>query len=366
MASVISFTGTNIFSLFDFLPPLALILVIGTVMSAREFRLALWALIWVVILLTILGLMQISGGLSNLHFYKITNLNSAVGFFSNANHYGVYLLMTIPIVAFLANYSRNNSYGRQNGPFALCVVAIIAALLGVGISGSLGSYLLIIPIFAAILFLSSSTKSKKQIFLTGIIISLIGGLLFDMFVWNGLQSELTEKFTSIDKTTRQNMFDNTFEIGKMFFPFGSGPGSFPEAYRLVEGVTRKTIPHAQNDYIEIFAEFGFLGIMGIFCGLFWVLRLNFQNFFKMNSRGSISNYMLIAVSTVMLHSLFDYSLRTIAVIEVTALKTSVKYSQVQKTCSLEFRKRFRKTILILSKAFRKLFNSALIFVSMQV
>ena len=109
------------------------------------------------------------------------------------------------------------------------------------------------------------------------------------------------------------MFDNTFEIGKRFFPLGSGPGSFPEVYRLIEDFTRKTIPHAHNDYIEIFAEFGFVGIVGILGGVFWIFKLSFQSFFKTSSRGSISNYMLISVFTVMIHSVFDYSLRTIAV-----------------------------------------------------
>jgi len=223
----------TLFSLFDFFPPLAVIMMMGTVVSSREFRLALWTLCVGVIISVFLGLLQVSGGFPEFYLYDITNFGTAVGTFSNANHYGVFLLMCIPLIVFLADYQRSNDYNRQNAINSFCVVAVLSILLGIGISGSLGAYLLIIPVLAATLFLWSSGKRLKQFYLIGIIISILGLLLFDMFIWNGLQSEITDMFTSTDKASRTVMFENTYEIGKMFFPFGSGPGSFEESYRLL-------------------------------------------------------------------------------------------------------------------------------------
>ena len=251
------------FSLFDFLPTLAIILMMGTVVNGQEFSRALWTLGGFVIMSAMLGLLQVSGSFPNLYFYEITNLKSAVGVFSNANHYGILLLICIPLTVFLADHHRSNADFGMNSTYAFCGIAVLSALLGIGLSGSLSSYLLLLPVLAAVMFLWTWGKRLKHIYLTGIVISLLSVLLFDILIWNDLHSEITDRFASVDKTSRTIMFENAYEMGKLYFPFGSGPGSFSDSYRLLEETTRLTTPHAHNDYIEVFVEFGILGLIGI-------------------------------------------------------------------------------------------------------
>lgn len=301
------------FSLFNFLPPLAVILLFGTIVRGREIIIALWMLTVSVILLVVLGLSQVSISDAGFHFYNNTNLNSAVGFFSNANHFGIFLLMCIPIIGFFADYHRKNAHNGQNGVVAFCYIAILSALLGIGASGSLASYLLIIPVIVGTLFLSSSGTKRKQIYLIGLGASLVLAIVLDIFVWNGLQSELIEKLTTVDKNSRQIMFENTYNLGDMFFPFGSGPRSFEDAYRLVEVAGYRTIPHAHNEYVEVFAEFGILGLAGILAVILWLGKTIVQSIRAAKPTSNIGKFLCITVSTVLVHSLVDYSLRTITV-----------------------------------------------------
>jgi len=301
------------FSLFDFLPPLALILMIGTVVTAREIRVAIRTIGFFVILSAILGILQILNVNESLYFYRFTNDRSAVGFFSNANHLGVFVLMAIPIVMCLHSVLRDNYEEYSNKVLVFSIVCIFSGLLGIGASGSLGGFLLIIPVLVGTSFIWTSGEGRKTLYITGITGPLIAALIFDMFIWGNLQSEALAKFTHTHSMDRQTFFENTFNIGKSFFPFGTGPGSFSDIYKLVEETSQKTVPHTHNDYIEIFSEFGALGLCWMFVAVLWLLK-NFWTAFKSRGTfGKISKYFSIPIMVIMVHSLFDYSLRTISV-----------------------------------------------------
>lgn len=306
------------FSLFDFLPPFALIMLMGTVVKAKELKTAFWCVGAFVIVSVTLGILQVSSVNSDLYLYDITNNRSAVGFFSNANHLGVFLLMTIPFAMCLSNFSEYHISEFNKGQ-ALSVICILAALIGVGTSGSLGSYLLIIPVLTATYFIWSPRIKKNSIYLFGIFGSLVGAFLFDLLLWGNLQQEILDKFTSIDATTRQTMFSNTYDIAQRFFPFGSGPGSFSDVYRLVEEAGRKTIPHAHNDYIEILSEFGVFGLAWMILGMLWITKNIWIAFRSKQPSNKIAKYISIAIATVLVHSVVDYSMRTISVMTLMVL-----------------------------------------------
>ena len=122
-----------------------------------------------------------------------------------------------------------------------------------------------------------------------------------------------------DKTSRTIMFENAYEMGKLYFPFGSGPGSFSDSYRLLEETTRLTIPHAHNDYIEVFVEFGIVGLIGMLLTIFWLFKLIFTSFSVKNRlHSNMAKYMSISVCLVVIHSLIDYPLRTTAIMAVVS------------------------------------------------
>ena len=63
----------TLFSLFDFLPPLALILLMGTVVTPREFKVALWSLGAFVIISVVIGMMQV-GGATTMYYLSLIHI----------------------------------------------------------------------------------------------------------------------------------------------------------------------------------------------------------------------------------------------------------------------------------------------------
>lgn len=300
------------FSLFDFLPPIAMLLMMTRVDNIKAIELTVRMLALFTIFSVILGVLQVSN-VGDLHFYEITNDNSAVGFFSNANHMGVFLLMIIPLVMSLPSFLNDRYYETSRRAFVLSIVCILSALLGIGLTGSLGGFLLILPVLAATVFIWKSGEGRSSIYLIGVLVSLVAAFLFDMFVWENLQSEALDKISTTHATDRQTMFANTFNLAKTYFPFGTGPGSFSDVYKLAETATPKTIPHAHNEYVELLLEFGILSIAWIVVTFFWLLKTIRKSFAASGLYGQIPKYFSVVTMVVLTHSLFDYSLRTISI-----------------------------------------------------
>lgn len=303
----------SFYSLFDFLPPIALILMMGTIVKAQEMRWALGTISIFVIFLALLGLIQKADLSDNFYFYRMTNRNSAVGFFSNANHYGLFLLMALPLIMCLTFISREVYKQRSAITLTLSGVCILSVLIGVGLSGSLGGFIFIIPVLIATLFIWTSGQGRLVFYGIGILGPLIAALLLDMFLWGNLQSEALNKLSSTHSLDRHTYFANTMELAKSFFPVGSGPGSFADVYKIVEEATWKTVPHAHNDYIEIYSEFGVLGLTWMLFAFFWVLNNIRKAFYRDNNIGKISKFFSISITVVLIYSMFDYSLRTLSV-----------------------------------------------------
>ena len=302
----------SLFSLFDFLPPIALLLMIGNGVTFKEIEYTIRTIGFFAIGSVILGVLQVTN-VSDFYLYEITNRGSAVGFFSNANHFGLFLLMSIPLVISLPSFLVDVHYDYSRRAFVFGIVCAVSALLGIGLTGSLGGFLLIVPVLVATTFIWKSGEGRTSIYLISILASLVAAFLFDMFIWENLQSEALDKISSTHATDRQTMFVNTFNMSKDFLPLGTGPGSFPDMYKLVETATRKTVPHAHNDYIEMFLEFGIFSIIWIVATFIWIQRKVWRAFRVSGLYGKISKYFSIAIVTVMIHSFVDYSLRTIGV-----------------------------------------------------
>lgn len=314
----------SLFSLFDFLPPVALLLMMGTVVTDKEIDYSIRAIGFFAISSVVLGVLQVSGLGDGFYFYEITNDNSAVGFFSNANHFGVFLLMTIPIVLFPAVANGRNYEGMSNSVMLFSIICILIALLGVGLTGSLGNVLLILPVVLATFFIWTSGRGRPSIYLIGIFGPLIAVFLFDLFLWENLQSEAVEKLANTHAMDRQTMFANTVEIGRTYFPIGTGPGSLADVYKLVEVASPKTIPHSHNDYLEIFAEFGAVGLFWMLLAGFWLAKNIWKPF--QSSTSSIGKFFTIPIIVVLVHTTFDYSLRTISVMTLFVFSLCVLIS----------------------------------------
>ncbi len=301
---------TTLFSMFDFLPPFALLMMVGVFASRREINLALRAVLIFAVFTVFLGVAQLSGLNESLYFYKFTNHGTAVGFFSNANHQASFLLMTLPIAAVISVNSVQKSL-EDNFLTVLSMLAFFTLLIGVFLTSSVAGYgLAVYVLLATILLCVPNSGGKKKYFwaVSGIIVTVV---LSDFLFLSGHSGELLSEFKGSGHASRRVLFADSYQAIKDFFPFGSGLGSFDNVYRLYEQAGESTIPHAHNDFLEAVLELGIFAIILIAAFLIWFGNLAYKAITSQRSSSLFAKGAFVSISSVFIHSMVDYPLRNI-------------------------------------------------------
>jgi O-antigen ligase len=156
--------------------------------------------------------------------------------------------------------------------------------------------------------------------------ALVASVLIVQFALFGiLQTFAADPF----EDGRRTYMHPTLQAAATYSPLGSGLGTFREAYQPFErispvGAEKVIVNHAHNDYLELWMATGWLVIP---CALFLFGSLISAGFFH-RSHESKSGRMhrltaVIALLVPVLHSLFDYPLRTTAHIAVVGLLAGI-------------------------------------------
>lgn len=308
----------TLFSLFDFLPPVAVFLGIGTFVTTKELDRAIGTVIIFGCVTVFVGIAQSSGVFEHLYFYSITNYKLPVGFFSNANHQASFLAMIIPFVVGSLSMKLQRivvGHNDQKLIFVFASLALIVLIAGVLFTRSIAGYLLAFFGFMAMGVIQCLNANIKIRYITLVAIIICLLMLLDFLYLGNYLGEITEKLSSAEfsETSRVIIFSNTIEIAKSFFPFGSGPGSFSDIYKYYEDISKVTVPHAHNDFLEILAELGLLGGIWLLAFFIWWARITWQFIVKYRERKKIEQCAYISALLVIVHSLIDYPLRTISI-----------------------------------------------------
>ena len=305
------------------LPPTALLFAVLVMdLKQRVWLLALAA--GLALVSVVLGLLQLLNGPgSPLYFHQFTSPNRAVGFFANPNHFTALLYATLPLAsALMAGFM-----GRRARIVAIACGAIaFAYLVGLSISGSRTALLLGGMSLAASFLLMA--RSGAFAGLARRRLAFVGGLaaltIVPVLMGVGL-------LTILDRLGSQDLIDDlrwqilpaSVSQAWAYFPFGSGLGTFEKAYALNESVSLlipSFINHVHNDWVEVLYEAGVLGLVPMgFCALV-LARMSLG---AARAEPSLSAYLqaggAIAVGLLLLHSLWDYPLRTQACLSVMAI-----------------------------------------------
>lgn len=260
-----------------------------------------------------------------LYFYEITNPNSPVGFFANANHQACFLALCLPFAAALLRDIKRSWQSRDlDVAKAISVLAIaLPIFLCLLAAGSVAGYLLLLPALAGSFMIYngatslSPTKLKYALF-TGAGIMAAGVLIFSSPVLGGLGL----MSLSGSEMSRPHIWSVTFEIIRDHWLFGTGLGSFEDVFRIYEDpdqVTRTYANNAHNDLLQFVLETGLIGALLIGAGLrlYWGLVKKAWKHESDETRHT-SRAATVALFVVMLHSLVDYPLRTPAIACVAA------------------------------------------------
>ncbi|MEO1922359.1 MAG: O-antigen ligase family protein [Sphingomonadaceae bacterium] len=279
---------------------------------------------------SLLGLLQIAGGPSTpLRLYEITNRDAAVGFFSNANHFGVTMAATLPLIVYLS--LRLSHPVRRGGRLRLLAGFGIAALVTLGVLASLsraawlvgmGAWLLI----GSHLIFASAWSNRRKFAVTGTALVI----LVAFFAWlgaNGTLSKLAEA-DRVGERTRLSFVPEFIAIARDTAPLGSGLGSFDATYRAYEdpeSMSAAYLNNAHNDLAQVAIEAGVPGLIAIALWLSLIAHIFILGLGSARRKGFASlaglrwASLVFGCLAILAHSLIDYPLRGAAASAIFAL-----------------------------------------------
>jgi O-antigen ligase len=265
------------------------------------------------------GAMQLAAGQgSHLYFYQITNRDSAVGFFANANHMASLLLVTIPFQAALLHEGLEREGSGRMAIIGAIVASLAVTVTGIFVVGSLAGYGMLLPVGLASALIVRGTRRMRITAALLVPAVVLAGLALVLATQEG--GAMLDHSSDMAAGSRHAIYVTTWGALRQYWPAGTGIGTFAEIYRSFEnprGVTLVFINHAHNDYLELLLETGAAGLVLMLVFLaWWVTRA-----WRIWREGSLSPFAMagaIASATLMVHSLVDYPLRTAALSSVFA------------------------------------------------
>lgn len=236
------------------------------------------------------------------------------GSFVNRHNFAAYIEMAIAVplgLLFVGAVQRDKRL--------IYVTAI--GLMGVALllSGSRGGLIALLAEVVFILILTNKTTgSSKLVIKIGLAVLLIGVIIGGAIMIGG-ESSLTrfaETSVSNDITTnRTHIWNITLEIIKNNLPFGAGIGAFASAYTpydTINGIER--VEQAHNDYLQILADAGIIGLLLAGFFIYQLFRTGLQNVKTENLfRRGVAVGAFAGCFAILVHSLFDFVLHTTAI-----------------------------------------------------
>ncbi|PZU14583.1 MAG: hypothetical protein DI591_11890 [Citromicrobium sp.] len=263
-----------------------------------------------------LGVMQRVTGA--LYLYRVTNYGLSVGFFANANHHATFLVCALlfwVILYVLPDKRRGLSDAVRSNLFYLIALYLT---IGVILCGSLaGTILLVLALVFAAFLLKPQWLARRNIRL-GLFAFLIAGAAGSVYIGMSTSGFILD--TDMPGMSRTDFWRNGLSMVLMYFPFGSGLGTFQELYPQFENVDlvgRTYVNHAHNDYLELLIETGVSGGLLIAAfGAWLVMRIAIL---RREQTTTALHGLMGVLGLIALHSLVDYPLRTAAIAAVFGL-----------------------------------------------
>lgn len=289
-------------------------------------RLAGLVVILLVSIGAVLGLGQKAGGLdSALYFYSNTNRGSAVGFFANINHNAIAMAATLPLVLASLTIVANLRSKARVSPLVYLLLSGIAVLfiLGFMLSGSRAGLALgmlgCVLMLPALILGDHNKGARHWLFAT-----LAVGLFFSLQIGIYFISQRFNVEALAD--VRLQIFPIAGQAASQFAPLGSGPGSFWFVFPQYDSnflTGNVIVNHVHNDFLELWLEAGWLFIAAAAILIPAFLWQSAKVWFFSGEMKSESVLLARAASigllVLLLHSSFDYPLRTTALLALAGL-----------------------------------------------
>lgn len=258
----------------------------------------------------------LSGG-ESFYMYQTTHKGLPIGIFANRNHAAMFFLLCLILSpALFAQRLSSAPLFQQMLLWGLGII-LVAAILAT----SSRAITILTGLSLVVIALASVPQKYKKKGVFGVLaLAFFGALAVLLAWWNnslGNLQGLGERFQQTDDH-RYEFWPESLSAAAHYFPFGSGTGTFDEAFRSQETldiVGTHFVNHAHNDYIEMVIENGIFGALIIIAAIA-VMAPALRYAFRRYNAGRLSDLPILgawAVLAIGLHSLVDYPLRSLAI-----------------------------------------------------
>ena len=260
--SLVPYRGWNAF--FAMLVPAAAT-ALASQIAPRQHRGIVYLVIGFAILSAVWGVIQAVGGFRpSLYFYAVTNSGVPNGLFANRNHHAALLVMTFPMLALVASCAQGA--GRRVWQIGSAMLGMVLLLLTLA-TGSRGAILFTLVSLAASLAIARAGPSAFQRRrgatrnVALYFVAALGVVAIVCFAVITAQAESLDRLLASDSVEegRPIVWNSLLSLIPVFFPFGSGVGSFVEVFQISEPPSLLALNywnHAHNDWLEWALEGG--------------------------------------------------------------------------------------------------------------
>lgn len=234
----------------------------------------------------------------------------------------------------------------------LYVTAILLMVIALFLSGSRGGLVALIVEVIVLLLMTTARETKRSAALRAVLVAslflaMIGGAAF--VGGDTSLTRLAETASEDDLTTgRSHIWSVAVEAVKNDLPFGSGMGAFPIAYARYDTTSGlERVEQAHNDYLQIAADMGVIGIIIGAWFLYLFVRRGFEASKVKNSfRRALGVGAFVGCCGILVHSLFDFVLHTTAItvlfLVLLAISEASLVTFADDVAELDADRRFRK------------------------
>lgn len=296
------------------LPPVAMFLAI-LVSPQRLVARAVLIMLAAAALSLALGAVQLASGNERFYPWATTSAGAVSGFFANRNHLASLLLTSIPFAVVIGAATLRR---RSSEKLSLWLGAIYLAILIVGLAAirSRAGLILAAPVLLTSLvaaWIAAGRGKPRPALLaflgaTGVAVTVVATL--------ALPPILARFDVGSSSEGRFREWPIVAAAAQSYLPIGSGIGSFDTVHRSVEPLAQLDstfFNQAHNDYLELWLETGWVGVAAIIAFLAWFGRRSWTAWrAEPSSLRDLQRAASIAIGAVLLHSVVDYPLRTVA------------------------------------------------------
>jgi O-antigen ligase len=280
-----------------------------------------------------LGMMQLlAPDWPEIRPFGLSETRWPVGLFANHNHQGLFLLCALALLPLAAEASPGpQSHLARSGPYVFGVAAFLVGIMVLA-TGSRASAALLILVLAAVPYArlvpdpGTVADGRGAVLLrlgSRYAVPLVG--IAAVIALGGSQALSALNRGLVAEDLRWGFWPDVWHAALAFWPFGSGLGTFVEAFAMHEPLTSLSphyLNHAHNDYLELMLEAGLPGLAFVFIVLLSLGKAAAKAWFRPAACGlvrSASRAASLSLILIVLGSVVDYPARTFAVSSLVGL-----------------------------------------------